>query len=125
MSVNPGSLIDNKNSANLKNFVAVKITLISELYYGAFIRYKDKNNQLYFGGYLTEIGRKNNELYIELVDNLTTPNIKYVLAIVNVSQLWKKIDFCLFEMLHLESHVIKPILRKLKRIDNTLYSLRR
>ena len=53
---------------------------------------KDKNNQLYFGGYLTEIGRKNNELYIELVDNLTTPNIKYVLAIVNVSQLWKKID---------------------------------
>ena len=86
---------------------------------------KDKNNQLYFGGYLTEIGRKNNELYIELVDNLTTPNIKYVLAIVNVSQLWKKIDFCLFEMLHLESHVIKPILRKLKRIDNTLYSLRR
>jgi len=124
MSINPGSLIDNRDKASLKNFVGVPLTHISELYYGAFIRYKDKDNQLYFGGYLTEIGRKNSMLYMELVDNLSTINIRYVLSISKVSQLWKKIDFCLFEMLQLENNVIKPMLVRLNRIERTLYTMR-
>jgi hypothetical protein len=125
MAINPSTLIHNSNKDNLLHFVGVPMNLIEELYYGAFIRYKDRSNQLHYGGYLTEIGRQNNTLYIELTDNISNPIVKYTLPLNTVAQLWKKVDFCLFEILELQRNVIKPMLVKLDRIDKTLRMLGR
>ena len=106
---------------NLHLFIPVNLTQIRHLYHGAFIRFKDNQGKMFYGGYLSNIGESSGSIVLEVVEEIGAPtSIK--IPITLMVQLWKKIDFCYFELNKMEETASK-IIRSVKLLEQRIEML--
>jgi hypothetical protein len=103
---------------SLHLFIPVNITQIRMLYTGAFIRFKNKEGKLYYGGFFNKIIEISGKINLEISTDITYTN-KINIPLSDIVQLWKKIDFCYFELNKMES-ISNKIIQQLKILEDRI-----
>jgi polyhydroxyalkanoate synthesis regulator phasin len=97
---------------------------LDKLYFGAFIRYIDKNNVMYYGGYLVDItSDSDRETMIMISDTINSEKPSVRVNAKNLIQIYKKVDQMFFEMLAIQSNMIVPLQKKISKLEAQIQDL--
>jgi polyhydroxyalkanoate synthesis regulator phasin len=97
---------------------------LDKLYPGAFIRYIDKNNVMYYGGYLVDItSDSDRETMIMISDSIDSEKPSVRVNAKNLIQIYKKVDQMFFEMLAIQSNMVVPLQKKISKLEAQIQDL--
>lgn len=119
----PNTIITDRKNA-IRGFVNVPMEHLDKLYFGAFIRYIDKNNVMYYGGYLVDItSDSDRETMIMISDTINSEKPSVRVNAKNLIQIYKKVDQMFFEMLAIQSNMIVPLQKKISKLEAQIQDL--
>jgi hypothetical protein len=114
----PTQVIDiNKRAESLHEFVPVPLDKVKKLYYGAFVRYIDKENVMYYGGYIIKVKYTDNDMILELSETDDGQSEVFDVKVLHVMQMWKRIDYAYFELLEMRKQTLEPMLAKIQDLE--------
>lgn len=121
--MHPTDIIGDRSNY-LKNFVPVPTTHAEFIYIGMFLTYIDDN--LHRGGFVYKISDDNLEITLSSTnDHVDVSQMVIINLTQGIHQLYKKIDFCFFEIYELEHKRIASLCSYIASLEERIKMLER